>query len=165
MTDYLMRADDECENCHGSGIYGLVDNNSLVHDERRCCGCVRLYDSPQELEARDKLRREAEEKYDKLVNELRHWCDQRRQTSDHVFIRDIERMLPPRPPRYEEVPWHEAIEGLASDPPKYKRAQPIQYDDDCWAVRDESGSIRATNHNICWIVNGDDLGTWVAELA
>ena len=107
--------------------------------------------------------------YDKLVELLHKACeeallgppaDEYEKGYEDGFRHIKRRLLPPRPPKHEEVPWWQAIEGLKSG--KYRRAiTPIGI-----AVRWNEGLLYGhTTETTDYPLTDTDLGTWRAELA
>ena len=69
----------------------------------------------------------------------------------------VKPLLPPRPPRYEEVAWWQAIEGLKTG--KYRQAFVSGV---CLVWHD--GELSWEDDKKGYVLDDGDLGTWRAEL-
>ena len=110
-----------------------------------------VLEATYELEARQK-------NYDELVGKL--WC-LRDHLKNHTYsfaVQALEERLPPRPPTYVEVPWHEAIEMLRDG--RAFGAETADRESIHWShgrlVRDD-GEM--------YYVWEDSIDTWCVELA
>ena len=115
----------------------------------------------EELRDADRSHGETIKKHNELVDKLWNAVNGAKELGPSWVIERVQSLLPPRETKYEEVPWHEAIEGLRSG--KYKRAKPTAWTEPYWTKWDNC--LRYENGNTTFPFNDCLFDTWKAELA